>query len=243
MPWRPLAGPPAMSGRTSSDDWQLRFWATCSTGSRPASSTPRHRLRDGAGLARSRRLAAVAAHPRRLVSPLRRPRPVRSTETGRCRNEPPSDEAPDVSTYQPDSRSDRRRWPLLLHGALRADGPADQDSIERTKFVLVYTSQPLERDITLVGDVHVTLLAATSAPDTDFTARLCIVEPPASRRTSSRASSAPARASRSATRPRSSRTRSRVPDRPRACRPPAYPQATGCDSRSGAPTSRSWTAI
>ena len=55
-------------------------------------------------------------------------------------------------------------------------GPADQDPVERTKLVLVYTSAPLERDLDVVGDVTVTLHAATDAPDTDFTARLCIVD-------------------------------------------------------------------
>ena len=55
-------------------------------------------------------------------------------------------------------------------------GPADQDPVERTKLVLVYTSAPLVRDLDVVGDVAVTLHAATDAPDTDFTARLCIVD-------------------------------------------------------------------
>ena len=55
-------------------------------------------------------------------------------------------------------------------------GPADQDAIERTKLVLVYTSAPLERSLDVIGDVTVTLLAVTDAPDTDFSARLCIVD-------------------------------------------------------------------
>jgi putative CocE/NonD family hydrolase len=55
-------------------------------------------------------------------------------------------------------------------------GPADQDGVERTKLVLVYTSAPLERDVEVVGDVAVTLYAASSAPDTDFSARLCRVD-------------------------------------------------------------------
>ena len=43
--------------------------------------------------------------------------------------------------------------------------------------VLVYTSEPLRRGITLMGDVRVTLRAATTAADTDWTARLCVVDP------------------------------------------------------------------
>ena len=42
--------------------------------------------------------------------------------------------------------------------------------------VLVYTSEPLSESIELVGDASVTLYAATTAPDTDFTARLCVVD-------------------------------------------------------------------
>ena len=42
--------------------------------------------------------------------------------------------------------------------------------------VLVYTSEPLGREMTLMGDVKVTLWAATTAADTDWTARLCVVD-------------------------------------------------------------------
>lgn len=42
--------------------------------------------------------------------------------------------------------------------------------------VLVYTSDPLAEEMTLVGDVSVTLWAATTAQDTDWTARLCAVD-------------------------------------------------------------------
>lgn len=42
--------------------------------------------------------------------------------------------------------------------------------------MLVYTSQPLAEPIEIIGDVSVTLYAASSAPDTDFTARLCVVD-------------------------------------------------------------------
>ena len=42
--------------------------------------------------------------------------------------------------------------------------------------MLVYTSEPLTEDTELVGDAEVTLYAATTATDTDFTARLCVVD-------------------------------------------------------------------
>jgi putative CocE/NonD family hydrolase len=43
--------------------------------------------------------------------------------------------------------------------------------------VLVYTSQPLERDQEVTGAIKVVLWASTSAPDTDFTAKLVDVRP------------------------------------------------------------------
>jgi putative CocE/NonD family hydrolase len=55
-------------------------------------------------------------------------------------------------------------------------GPACQGDLEAQKTVLVYTSPPLEDAVELVGDVTLTLFAATSAVDTDFTARLCVVD-------------------------------------------------------------------
>jgi putative CocE/NonD family hydrolase len=43
--------------------------------------------------------------------------------------------------------------------------------------VLVYTTPPLEQDVEVTGPVQVHLWAATSAPDTDFTAKLVDVGP------------------------------------------------------------------
>jgi hypothetical protein len=51
-------------------------------------------------------------------------------------------------------------------------GVQDQRPIEARADVLVYTSAPLERDTEVTGHVSVTLWAATSASDTDWTAAL-----------------------------------------------------------------------
>jgi putative CocE/NonD family hydrolase len=56
-------------------------------------------------------------------------------------------------------------------------GPADQRAAEEFNTVLVYTSEPLGEPLELIGDVTVTLYAATSARDTDWTARFCEVHP------------------------------------------------------------------
>ncbi len=56
-------------------------------------------------------------------------------------------------------------------------GPLDQAPVEGRKDVLVYTSAPLHDDIEVTGPVRANLFVATSANDTDFTAKLVDVEP------------------------------------------------------------------
>ena len=56
-------------------------------------------------------------------------------------------------------------------------GPMDQRPVEKRKDVLVYTSAPLKQDLEVTGPIRVVLYASTSAPDTDFTAKLVDVFP------------------------------------------------------------------
>ena len=56
-------------------------------------------------------------------------------------------------------------------------GPFDQRDIEARPDVLSYTSTPMQQPYTVLGAVSVTLFAASSAPDTDFVARLVDVHP------------------------------------------------------------------
>ncbi len=56
-------------------------------------------------------------------------------------------------------------------------GPMDQRPVERRPDVLVYTSEPMESDLEVVGPVTAVLYVSTSAPDTDFTAKLVDVFP------------------------------------------------------------------
>ena len=56
-------------------------------------------------------------------------------------------------------------------------GPLDQSAVERRKDVLVYTSGPLADNMEVTGPVRVVLYVATSANDTDFTAKLVDVPP------------------------------------------------------------------
>jgi putative CocE/NonD family hydrolase len=56
-------------------------------------------------------------------------------------------------------------------------GPKDQRVVERRRDVLVYSTAALRKDVEVVGPVRVVLYAATSARDTDFTAKLVDVFP------------------------------------------------------------------
>ena len=56
-------------------------------------------------------------------------------------------------------------------------GPYDQRSVLKRPDVLVYTTAPLEKDVEVTGPISVSLYAASSAPDTDFTAKLDDVYP------------------------------------------------------------------
>jgi putative CocE/NonD family hydrolase len=53
----------------------------------------------------------------------------------------------------------------------------DQRAVEQRRDVLVYTSRPLRSSLEVTGPVRVVLYVSTSAPDTDFTAKLVDVYP------------------------------------------------------------------
>ncbi|HUA36139.1 MAG TPA: CocE/NonD family hydrolase [Candidatus Binataceae bacterium] len=61
-------------------------------------------------------------------------------------------------------------------GALQG-GAWDQASVEHRADVLVYSTEPLDEDVEVTGPVTLTLFASSSAPDTDFTAKLVDVSP------------------------------------------------------------------
>ncbi len=86
---------------------------------------------------------------------------------------PPGDEPPDSYVYDPDDPVPTMRGCTLII----PQGVEDQRSVEDRKDVLVYTSEPLERDLELTGPISVHLFASTTAADTDFTAKLVDVRP------------------------------------------------------------------
>jgi putative CocE/NonD family hydrolase len=65
----------------------------------------------------------------------------------------------------------------MYTGGTTTSGPYEQTRVERRDDVLVYTSAPLSAPLEIVGDVELHLWVASSAPDTDFVAKLCTVAP------------------------------------------------------------------
>jgi putative CocE/NonD family hydrolase len=88
--------------------------------------------------------------------------------------DPPAAEPADSFAYDPDN-------PVPTLGGqsmfIENTGPRDRRPVERRDDVLLYTSPPLSADLEVTGPVTLTLYAASSAPDTDFTATLVDVHP------------------------------------------------------------------
>jgi hypothetical protein len=85
----------------------------------------------------------------------------------------PADESPDRFVYDPADPVPTRGGNTLI----LAMGVMDQRPVEARADVLVYTSAPMTEPLEVTGPIVVTLHAASSAPDTDFTAKLVDVRP------------------------------------------------------------------
>lgn len=92
------------------------------------------------------------------------------------REAPEGGEPPDEYDYDPGDPVPTVGGAVLM-APIHRPGPRDQRPIEERPDVLVYTSEPLAEDYTVLGNVSATLFAASSAPDTDFVARLVDVYP------------------------------------------------------------------
>jgi putative CocE/NonD family hydrolase len=82
----------------------------------------------------------------------------------------------DQYRYDPANPVPTRGGALLMSPEYRP-GPWDQRPIEGREDVLVYTSEVLTSDVEVTGPIKVHLWARSSAPDTDFVARLVDVYP------------------------------------------------------------------
>ena len=85
-----------------------------------------------------------------------------------------------VKSSPPDTyRYDPARPTPNFGGAIFAfvgAGPVDNAKLEAREDVLTYTSEPLVGDVTIIGQVGVTLYARASLPTADFFVRLCDVD-------------------------------------------------------------------
>jgi hypothetical protein len=88
----------------------------------------------------------------------------------------PGDELPDVYVYDPVGPAPCSGGHSCCFDDVAPMGPADQEPREASNLVLVYTSVPLSEPMWLVGDVTATIYAATTAVDTDYAVRLCVVD-------------------------------------------------------------------
>lgn len=89
----------------------------------------------------------------------------------------PSMEAIDSFVYDPRRAVPTRGGGLCCSPAALAAGAFDQRAIEARPDVLVYASEALAEDLEVTGPLRVELWAATTAPDTDWTAKLVDVYP------------------------------------------------------------------
>jgi putative CocE/NonD family hydrolase len=95
---------------------------------------------------------------------------------GRLSPDNPNEEPVDQYVYDPrnpvPTRGGNHILPLHYNR-----GPMNQIEVEERFDVLVYSTNVLSKDIEVTGPVVVKLYASTSAPDTDFTAKLVDVHP------------------------------------------------------------------
>ncbi len=91
--------------------------------------------------------------------------------------QPDSDSRPDNYLYDPLNPAPTRGGPLCCNTQWAAAGSFDQTETETRPDVLVYSSPVLEEPVEVTGPVKVILHAASSAVDTDFTAKLVDVSP------------------------------------------------------------------
>jgi uncharacterized protein len=84
---------------------------------------------------------------------------------------------PDRFIFDPRNPVPTRGGAVCCNPAIFPWGPMDQRPVEKRNDVLVYTTPVLHEDLEVMGPVQVVLYAESTAPDTDFTAKLVDVYP------------------------------------------------------------------
>lgn len=86
-------------------------------------------------------------------------------------------DAPDTYLYDPANPVPSAGGHSCCAADTAPEGRYDQRAVEQRPDVLTYTSAPLNTDTEITGPISVDLWASSSAPDTDFTAKLVAVQP------------------------------------------------------------------
>lgn len=98
--------------------------------------------------------------------------------TGALATAPPSREPPDRFVYDPATPVPSKGGSLCCTGnPAQQPGSFDQSDVEARNDVLVYTTAVLDQGLELTGPIEVVLHVASSARDTDFSAKLVDVYP------------------------------------------------------------------
>jgi putative CocE/NonD family hydrolase len=90
--------------------------------------------------------------------------------------EAPDSESPDEIVADPSSPTPSAGGRSCCHPAVVPMGPADQAGVEVLNRVLVYSTPPLGRPVSVMGPVTASVFVACDAPDTDVTVKLCDVD-------------------------------------------------------------------
>jgi uncharacterized protein len=100
-----------------------------------------------------------------------------SAGDGALSRDEPASELPDYFVYNPHfplpTMGCRGHWQLTTF----APSPQDQTELEKRQDILCYSTPELKEDIEITGPLKLHLFAASSARDTDFTAKLVDVYP------------------------------------------------------------------
>jgi uncharacterized protein len=96
---------------------------------------------------------------------------------GRLTWDPNRDDRADQYEYDPRLPTPTTGGAICCSPDIWQWGPLDQRPVEERKDVLVYSTAPLRKNIEVTGPIRLVVYASTSAPDTDFTAKLVDVFP------------------------------------------------------------------
>jgi putative CocE/NonD family hydrolase len=96
---------------------------------------------------------------------------------GKLTNKAPKKSGADTYIYDPANAVPTVGGALCCNVRVFPWGPINQQRVEGRRDVLVYTGDPLKKPVEIAGPVRVALYVRSSAPDTDFTAKLVDVYP------------------------------------------------------------------